>query len=309
MKLHVWVVAVGLFLVCGLSSGFGQTAETVLLQGTWGSAPHQLGLRLQAPGELPAAPYMGPGGFRLTPDGALWVSDSVNRCLKRLAKGSPPLLLPVEAERLGDLEVQGHAVSVVTRDPHGIMVFDSESRRRTAWIPFSAKSPGRLLGCGEDRLILEDPADGPWLIENGKVRPHPAKAIEPAGTEARLFGTLYDFDDTSRKIIVAGWKEEESEPELFSLYKSGGRRIVFSRLLNTMGSSPLLTVVTASDPQKLELIGFDEKGNPTRAGFLPILSGPYLATPWVRTPDGLYIGFSGTPEGFRIVKIAPEPAP
>ncbi len=219
------------------------------------------------------------------------------------------MVLAVDADRLGDLERRDDRLAVVTANPDGIAVFDLKSLKSISFVPVPFKSPGRLLWCDEHRLILEDSIAGPWLIENEKVRAHPAKAIEPAGTEARLFGTLYDFDEFSRKIISAGWKEAESEPDLFTLYKSNGRRIVFSRLLNTIGNLPTLTIVTASAPQQLELISFDDKGNATSAGTLPILPGPFLATSWVRTTDGAYVGFSGTPEGFRVVKVTPETAP
>ncbi|HQG29282.1 MAG TPA: hypothetical protein PLY73_12095, partial [Candidatus Ozemobacteraceae bacterium] len=53
---------------------------------SWGDGIGRLGIIFQDRGQLPEGPFMGPGGFRVDADGGIWISDSVQKAVKRFAR-------------------------------------------------------------------------------------------------------------------------------------------------------------------------------------------------------------------------------
>lgn len=283
----------------GVVQRSSQAGLEEILHGLWGSGSAQIGLKLLEPGALPAAPFHGPGGFRPAADGRIWISDSVNHRLIGFGTGQP-LIIPVPARVLGDLEISGDKAFICTLDPNGVGVIDLKSGKQLNHVAIPFKSPNRLFVCAEDRFSVSETQGGLWVVISGKPSLHPAQALEPIGNKDLLFGTLFDFDPSSRKIIKAGWNGENDEPALFALFNLPGQRIVFSRLYGMHHDSPVLGIVSASSPERLQFITFDNNGKASPFAEVPLLDGPPLPFPWVIGSDGYLYGMSGDLEGFRL---------
>ncbi len=299
-----WVAGVVLMLLGSLACPPFVTASDVtevILQGTWGSAPEQLGMRPPSPGVLPDAPFQGPGGFRVDAAGAVWITDSVNRAVKVFREGRVDLF-PIDAGGLGDLDLVGDAVAVVTRDPDGIILLRQQDGAEVRRIPVPCRSPGRLQAVDDQRLLLDDLAGGLWWIREGTVATHPAEAMEPVGTAERLYGIVYDFDQSSRKIVWSGWKDEASEPEMFALLRVPGQRIVFTRLLGLQDQTPWVLVVTTGEPGTYRALHIGADGKVAKETRLPVLTGTWLPAWWVAGPCPVVYGFRSDTQGFTVIR-------
>ncbi|RCK78559.1 MAG: hypothetical protein OZSIB_1281 [Candidatus Ozemobacter sibiricus] len=300
----MWLVSLLFGLASGLSRPVpvhGSDVAEVVLQGTWGSAPEQLGLRPPSPGVMPDAPFQGPGGFRVDAAGAVWITDSVNRAVKVFREGRVDLF-PVAAGGLGDLDLTGDLVAVVTRDPEGLVMLRQQDGAELRRIPLPCRSPGRLQAVDEQRFLLHDLGGGLWWVRGEMVATHPVAAMEPVGTAERLYGIVYDFDQSSRKIIWTGWKDEETDSELFALLRVPEQRIVFTRLLGLQDQTPWALVVTADTPGVYRAFHFGPDGKIAREARLPVLTGTWLPAWWVAGPLPVVYGFRSDAQGFTIIR-------
>lgn len=270
-----------------------------ILSGSWGSGPSQLGLRFPEPGVMPAAPFQGPGGFRPAPDGKVWISDSVNARLIGLGSGTPQTI-PVAASGLGDIELLADTAFVCTTQPQGIAIIDLKAGKQINHLALPVRIPHRLFVSGKNRIAISEPGGGIWALIDGKPQQHPAKALEPIGTKDHLFGTLFDFDQSSRKIIKAEWQGENDEPTLFAIFRAPGENLVYSRLYGMWRGAPVLGFVSASEPTRLQFAGFDETGKSSLLVSVPLLDGPSLPSSWLIGYDGALYGFSGDADHFRL---------
>lgn len=303
-----WVVAFGAAWFLGgilPVPAVASDVTEVMLQGSWGSQPEQLGLRMPSPGVMPGAPFQGPGGFRADAQGGIWVSDSVNRVVKVFREGKVEVF-PIPAEGLGDIDLAGDAFYVCTRSPAGIFVGRQSDGAEVKKIAIPCRSPGRLHAIDENRLLLADGAGGLWWIRSGTPGRHPADVMEPVGSVERVFGIVYDLDDSSRKIVWTGWQDEENEPELFALLRLPKERIVFTRLLGLQEGLPWVMVTTASDPANYRVFRLDADGKVARETRLPVLGGTWLPAWWVAGPCPVVYGFRSDPQGFSIFRQSLE---
>jgi hypothetical protein len=277
------------------------------LEGRWGTGPADLGIRLPAPDALPHAPFMGPGGFRVDRQGRLWVTDSVQGLLKRRAPAQPTWdQWPPPGQGLADLDLTDSLGAVAMKHPAALYVFDlvnpaSGTLWKGAW-----KSPGRIRLLHDSLAAVEETSGGIWLVTPTACVRHPTDGLEPIGHDAKLFGTIFDFEESARSIIVASATLEPSEPDLLALLRLEGRKIVFSRLLACANESPLLSIVVADDPGHYALYRVNDAGTCRPAGVLPVFPGPYLASSWTLASDGWFYGFAGDLNGFQIWRYRPE---
>jgi hypothetical protein len=291
--------------VAKTSDESGSSTGRVIFRGTWGSGLDQIGMRLAAPDMLPQAPFMGPGGFRLDPDGTLWLSDSVQGCVKGFSITSPkapPRIFLCPFARLGDLAVTSDAIFVVAMEPRGIHILDKTTGHVRKHIPIPLVNPGRIMITDSGGIIIEDPDGGPWLVGTEGAARHPAGALESVGNADVLFGTLYDFEAESRKIIKAGLHGPGDEPDLFTIFRRRGGRIAFSRLVGMVDGNPVLAVLTASAPQTMEMVGFDENGREARQARLPVSGSIFLPSQWIIGPKSMILAFSADLTGFTVTR-------
>ena len=290
-------------LVMLLAPGLTQAAdEAPLYRIPWGKGPAAVGLRFPEPGMLPSTPFLGPGGFRIDTDGALWVSDSVNRRIKRFAPGQPVRAFPVRAAGLGDLEVTAEEVYVVQRGPFGVARYEKASGDLKTVVAIPYRTPGRLRVIASTTLLLKEEGSRLWTVVNGKPVAHPAEALEPVYNGTHLFGVQYEFLDDSRRLLACRLEYRPAEPDQFTLFQTPGRRIVFNRLAGIRDGRPVLLVLFADRPDQFEVYSFTANGRPDLSGTLPVLPGCGLAAPWILGPDGNWYGLSPDLKGFSILR-------
>jgi hypothetical protein len=280
-----------------------QTTPERYFYGTWGTGTTQIGLWPAAPDMLPQGPFMGPGGFRVDTDGAVWISDSVQRQIKRFHQGNVTTI-PVPALKLGDLAVSATRVAVCTVEPTGVMLFDKKSGKEIRRHAIALKTPGRLLMTPTHALAIEETGSGLWLIASGSApERHPAAALEPVGDDLQLFGMLYDFEDSSRKVIRAGWAGETSEPSLFAFFRAPGTRIVFCRTLALIDQLPLAVFVTADSPGEMRFVQFSADGTVAGERRAPIFPCCYLPSTVIANHDGTIFLMKADMKGFEIFRL------
>ncbi len=267
----------------------------------WGSGTSRLGITFQDRGQLPEGPFMGPGGFRVDAEGGVWISDSVQKSVKRFAPDGGILSYPVKAAKLGDLFLLGTEVAVITGSPDGIAFIDRATGSETRRIETKGLLRGRLNIIDKDHILVGGNEGGVFLYMGTTWEMHPASALEPVGTADTLFGTLYEFDVTSRVIIRAAWTGEASDPEAFARYKlTGADEIVFSRLLGMSGGFPAFMLVTRADPAAYRIVRFDADGKVVSERKVPIFPGCPLPSPWIFGEDGALYAAEADDTSFRV---------
>jgi|GEM_PF-1206016 len=298
--------------------GLCSDVSEIVLQGTWGSESEQVGIKYPSPGVLPDAPFMGPGGFRVDPQGAVWISDSVNRSVKVFHEGKVEVF-PIAAEKLGDLDLYGGAFYVCTKNPDGVFIgnqADGAELRRIA-IPF--KSPGRLNIIDENHFLVGEnggtgnqtpsggsPDGGVWVVKEGVPSRHPAEVMEPVGNAERIFGIVYDLEESSRKIVYSGWTLDESEPILFSILRQPGQRIVYNRILGLQEGQPWVLILNAATPSDYRAILLGLDGKVVKDIPLSLLTGCYLPAYWIPGTWPALYGMLSDPQGFTVLRRSLE---
>jgi len=267
----------------------------------WGSATSQLGIIFQDREQLPEGPFMGPGGFRVDAEGGIWISDSVQKSVKRFAPNGGVHEYSVKAAKLGDLSLLGTEFAVITGSPDGIAFIDRTTGSETRRIDTRGLLRGRLNVIDKDHIVVGGNEGGVFLYMGKTWENHPAPALEPVGTSDTLFGTLYEFDAKSRVIIRAAWTGEASDPEVFARYKvSGTDEIVFSRLLGMVGGFPSFMLVTRAEPKVYRIVRFDADGKAVSELQVPIFPGCPLPSPWIQGEDGVLYAAEADEKAFRI---------
>lgn len=295
----------GIFFFVGfIIPANGQTFRSPekVFSGTWGTATNQIGLQLAAPDMPPQGPFMGPGGFRVDSDESIWFSDSVQGAIKHYVKGRGESF-PVAAKKLGDLFVTPENIYLCSLEPQGINVYEKKSGKLLRVIPVPFRTPGRLLVADNDHIAVEETGGGLWIIVSGKPVLHQAEAMEPVGDSANLYGTLFDFDLSSRKIIKAGWDEKTAEPTLFALPTFKGRKIAFSRLIGATPAGPWASWLLASSPSSLTLTRFKGDGKVDATLDIPLLSACYMSSTLIVGNDGRIYGFQSDLMGFSVYRV------
>lgn len=298
-KLMQIVLIAGIVILLANSA---QASQTMLFEGRWGKEVNQLGVVLPSPGVLPVAPYMCIGGFDVSPDGAVWFSDSVNRMLK-CYKDKKWSYIMLNFARLGDLAIYNNKIFVITREPDGVAVIDPEKGKTEKHIKLELKNPGRLKVFDENTLAIEEAGAGVLIKRKEMIYQHPALALEAAGTINRLFGVQYNLEDDSRTIIGAEFAEEIQEPEVIALYEAE-EKIIFSKTAGVKSEKPVIMVIKASQPTVLNFILIDTaKEKPVQID-LPIFDSPPLQpSGWKLCSNGEIYGFSADAEkGFKFFK-------
>lgn len=297
-------------------------SPTMITRIPWGSGPSDLAIRLESVETLPSGPYLGPGGFAVDDSGRIWISDSPNRQLKGFkppAPGAPdpnPVIIDLPTGRLGDVACAEGRVAVVSAEAGAILVVDPDAPRekRVATWKVGFRSPGRLLptttacggaeGTGAQRLwLLDEPGAGTWMVGPVAAARHPVAAIEPVGSPERLFGMLYDFDPLRRRLIVASWSGPGADAETIGLLVSpDASRIAYSLTLADDAGRPVLGVVTASAPHRLQILATDADGNTHPTGSLPLFRSVFLPGTWKRAGDGAWYGTAADLTGLTIYR-------
>ncbi len=306
------------YVVCTLVVGIGAAAAwadpavkvgivadpEVVVTIPWGTAPAHLGMSLEAPGVLPTGPYLGPGGFAVADDGTVWISDSLNLCLKGFAPGKPPVVVPLPAGRLGDVCCRGGQIGVISMAARALFVIEPKTPVTVREMKLPAMAGvGRLEAVGTKLWLLEEPGKGVWMLEaSGAVR-HPAPSVEPVGNDERIFGLLYDFNDQQRRLVSAGYLGQGAEPEMYALVNPPvPSRIAFARTLGLRGGHPVIGLVTASAPAHLQVATIDAQGNAVDRVILPVLTGVYLPAAW-KLANGEFYGARADLQGFTVVRV------
>lgn len=279
-----------------------ESSQTMLFEGRWGKEVNQLGVVLPSPGVLPVAPYQCIGGFDVSPEGAVWFSDSVNSMLK-CYKDKKWSYIMLNFARLGDLTLFNKKIYVITREPDGVAIINPESGKTENHIKLEFINPGRLKIFDENTLAVEEAGKGILIKRKGNIYHHPAAALEAAGTINRLYGLQYDLEEDSRTIISAEFADEIQEPEVLSLFEAE-EKIVFSKTAGIINDRPVIMVIKASQPTVLSFIHINpEKEKPAKID-LPVLDAPILSpAAWKLCSDGNIYGFSADAEkGFKFYK-------
>ncbi len=272
----------------------------------WGDGMGQVGIIFQDRGQLPEGPFMGPGGFRVDADGGIWISDSVQKAVKRFDRNGGILKYAVKAAKLGDLFLLGTEFAVITGSPDGIAFIDRTTGSETRRIDTKGLLRGRLNVFDKDHIAVGGNEGGVFLYMGKTWEMHPAPALEPVGTPDALFGTLYEFDARSRVIIRAAWTGEASDPEVFARYKlAGTNEIVFSRLLGMSGGFPAFMLVTRAEPAAYRIVRFDADGKAVSELQVPIFPGCPLPSPWIQGEDGTLYAAEADEKAFRIRRGPP----
>lgn len=268
---------------------------------SWGDGMGQLGIIFQDRGQLPEGPFMGPGGFRVDADGSIWISDSVQKSVKRFARNGGILKYSVKAAKLGDLFLLGPEFAVITGSPDGIAFIDRTTGSETRRIDTKGLMNGRLNVIDKAHIVVGGNEGGVFLYMGKTWEKHPAPALEPVGTSEALFGTLYEFDETSRVIIRAAWTGEASDPEVFARYKiPASDQVVFSRLLDISGGFPVFMLVTRAEPAAYRIVRFDADGKAVSELQVPIFPGCPLPSPWIQGEDGILYAAEADEKAFRV---------
>lgn len=270
----------------------------IIVKGDWGKKSDQLGISLLAPGVMPTAPFMGIGGYDVSPDGRLFVADSVNRQIKSF-QGREWRETMVNAQALGEVCFFKNKLYLISKNPDGVIVFDTAGEKIEKQIKVPFKSPGRIACLDRDLIVVEELAGGIWLIKGDKATMHPAIALQACGNQNAVFGLQKDLLGENFQIIKAEISKEAQEPEVISLIENENRT-VFARLAGLIDNDPVIITVSENDPANLKfsLIGAENKSIS-----LPALDGPYLISSWKLCSDGSLYGFSGhASEGFKIIK-------
>ena len=295
MRLNLIAVFL-LVLIAGTCVNAADT--TLLVKGHWGKEVNQIGIRLPAPGVMPVAPFECLGGYDIDEKGNLWLTDSVNRMLKRY-KNKDWFYLMTSFEKMGDISSYNQRLYVVTRNPDGVAVINPENGKVEQQLRIDFRNPGRLKVFAPAVIGVEEPGVGLWICRNGKADLHPATALEAVGDSKTLYGMQYNFDTESRTIISAELAEQPQEPETIALFEAGSN-IVYSKMAGLLNNRPMFMVVTASNPGVLSFYTLDEQ-QPTKKVELPIFEAPFLTSNWKLCSDGNLYGFEGTAsEGFKI---------
>jgi len=286
-----------------LNPAFGEGKLEKVFSVDWGTASNQIGIKFLEPGILPATPFSGPGGFRVGIDGSIWISDSINGSIKKFSKGKVDAFR-VMAEKLGDLFLFESKVFVCTLNPNGIKILDSQTGVEEKFIPMLFKNPRRLLVQSANKIAVEEMEGGTWILfGNNPPFMHSAKALEAVGNSSYLFGTLFDFDPLSRKIIRANWSEKNVEPELFTIYRSTGGELVFSKLVGQVKELPVLMTLCAQRAEALDFTFFDSEGKVSKVLTGPPMDVCYFPSTWIIGNDENLYGVQADLKSLSIFRL------
>lgn len=276
----------------------------VICRGRWGKQLNQIGLLPPAPGVLPTTSGSGPGGYDISADGTIWISDSVNRKVKSYSAGKWKYIM-VNADRLGDLVVHDGLVYVVTRSPDGVIAINPQTGKTEQRFSINFSTPGRLGVFKKGFVGVEDISDGLWLSKGDKSWIHPAAALEAIGNTGHIYGLEYNIVDQSRSVIKTELATQDQEPEFLLLFEID-ERIVFNKLAGLIGEDPVIMVVTHDSPSDISFKRLDTRGNIKKTITLPTLHSPWFAAgSWRLASDGHLYGFEGCyKRGFRLLKSA-----
>ncbi len=270
-----------------------------ILSGTWGTGDSQLGIHFTETDILPGVPFMGPGGFSVDEKGAVWISDGINQKVKRWSEGAVTVF-PIEAKKLGDIAVYKGLVYLCTLEPEGVLVINPATGAKEKFHAVPFKSPERLWVSDPDHIAVSDGSAVLWTIVKGAVAKHPAQALEPVGNHLTLFGTVYNLEDDNRKIIRAGWTADRGEPDLFTLFRTPGQKIVFSRLIGMLDGLPTLLVMLASDEDHYFLHTFGANGAVAERIMIPVYPGLSLPSSVIIGGDQNLYSFRADAKGFSL---------
>lgn len=295
-KLNNFLIII--FIFAFISASVGAADNQIIVKGDWGKKPDQLGISLLAPGVMPTAPFMGIGGYDVSSDGRLFVADSVNRQIKTF-QGKEWRETMINAQALGEVCFSDNKLYLISKNPDGIMVFDTASEKIEKQIKVSFKSPGRIACLDKDLLAVEELGGGVWLVKGDKSTLHPAVALQACGNQNAVYGLQKDLLGENLQIIKAEISKEAQEPEVIHLIENE-TRTVFARLAGLIGNDPVIITVSENDPVNLK---FTRVGAENKSISLPALDGPYLISSWKLCSDGSLYGFSGhASEGFKFIK-------
>lgn len=296
MRLHLIAV---LLLVLFAGTGVHGAEINLLVKSNWGKEVNQIGIRFPSPGVMPVAPYECLGGYDVDDKGNLWLTDSINRMIKRY-KDKDWFYLMTSFEKMGDISFFNQRLYVVTRNPDGVAVINPENGKVEQQLRIDFRNPARIKVFEPTVIGVEEPGVGLWICRNGKADLHPATALEAVGDSKTLYGLQYNLDAESRTIISAELAEQPQEPETIALFEAGAN-IVYSKMAGLLNNRPMFMVVTTSNPGVLSFYTLDEQQQPTKQVDLPIFEAPFLASNWKLCSDGHLYGFEGiASEGFKI---------
>lgn len=269
----------------------------VIARGNWGKKSDQLGVNLLAPGVLPTAPFMGPGGYDVDSQGRIWIADSVNRQIKSFFNREWRETM-VNSEGLGEVTLHENKLYVISRNPNGFLIFDTDSEKVEKLVKVEWKSPGRIAVLRKGLIAIEELAGGVWLIEDEKTFFHPAIALQACGEGKFIFGLQKDLLSDNLHIIRAELAQETQEPEVTGIFENEDRS-VFAKLAGISGGTPVLAIINANAPGQYRFIRIGDKAETEIT--LPVFDGPYLQMCWKLCSNGKFVGFAGeAAAGFKI---------
>lgn len=274
----------------------------VVVSGRWGDNTDQIGIRFPSPGVMPVAPYQCLGGFDVDNDGTLWVTDSVNRMLKRYHKREWSQVL-LNIDKMGDISCYKGRLYIVTRSPDGVAIVDPDNGKIERQLRIGFNNPGRIKVFAEDLVGVEEPGVGLWLCRAGQASLHPASSLEAVGDTSAIYGLQYDLDPASRTIVKAELATQPQEPETIALFEAGDN-IVYSKTAGLLGDRPVFIFVTQARSQFINIYLLTD-GQMHKRAELPVFDAPFLPTAWKLCSDGKFYGFAGNArEGFKLYRYA-----
>lgn len=303
MKKLITLIISCAFLTLFIAGHLSAADHKIIARGKWGKEIDQLGISFPAPGVMPIAPYMSIGGFDVDEKGKLWIADSLNRKIKSF-KNREWRYAMVNCESMGDLVHDSGKLFVISRNPDGLMIFDTDKEKVERLIKVSFKSPLRISVINKTTIAIEEQSGGVWLVntESEKSYLHPATSLEACGKGSSIYGLQKNFDSENRSLIQAQLAEKIQEPEVVTTLEfSAESRIIFAKLAGMKGNDPVAMTINAESPDKILFTRIKTNASPQEMASLPIFDGPYLLSSWKLCSDGNFYGFEGTAsEGFKI---------
>lgn len=295
----------------------------VVLQGNWGNSQNEIGVKLIEDKILPNGPFMGPGGFRVDENERIFISDSINNCIKIFNSNQISDIIKVKATYLGDIDTYKNCVYVVTKNPDGIAEYDLQTKAQKNFFNISFGTPGRILVVNDQLILLEDFTGKIWAVINNKVYEIQLSTLEPVADSNFIFGISIDLEPTQRKILVAKLLTNKelnnaptrnnkyngtniiSEPRQFCVLKEDSN-ILYAKLMGLMNSTPIIIYIKANNEKKYNLVFTDRHGNITsRFNDIPILSGCWMPSYWILSKDFKSLfGFESDTQGFKVLKLS-----
>lgn len=299
-KLKLFILLV-FCLAISISNLSAQNFET-LFSGKWGTENDRLGIRFPAKEVLPIAPYMCIGGFDVAPDGRIWFSDSVNRKIKSY-KNKKWRYAMVNSEKMGDLDWHDDKLYIISRNPDGFIVFDTNSEKVEKIVKVPFQNPLRIACLNKDLVLIEEQSGGIWVVKNENPTKHQATSLEACGVSNMAYGLQLDLISQNRQIIKAELGTKMQEPEMVTgLEFEPETRIVFSKMAGMVKENPVAMIIKAKPASKLEFLCFNNEKRTFNSISLPVLPAPYLLSSWELCSDGKLYGFEGdAKKGFKVL--------